>query len=124
MDADFDSDPVALQRLAAAHASRLSSPEEEINAAVGIVAAILQHSILKAAAGAAIAHNEYPFLFRDEHGVIVEGNIDLVYEQDAEWIIVDFKTGLADRREYRRQVELYGKALQPRPVRAILFEIM
>jgi len=124
MDADFDSDPVALQRLAAAHASRLSSPEEEIDSAAGVVAAILQHAVLKAAAGAAIAHREYPFLFRDGHGVIVEGNIDLVYQQDAEWIIVDFKTGPANRREYRRQVELYGKALQPRPVRAILFEIM
>lgn len=124
MDADFDSDPVALRRLAAAHASRLSSTEEEIDSTVDVVVAILQHAILKAAAGAAIAHREYPFLFRDEHGVIVEGNIDLVYQQDAEWIIVDFKTGPADRREYRRQVELYGKALQPRLVRAILFEII
>jgi ATP-dependent helicase/nuclease subunit A len=124
MDADFDSDPVALQRLAAAHAFRLSSPEEEINSAVGVVSAILQHTILKAAAEAAIAHKEYPFLFRNEHGVIVEGNMDLVYQQDAEWIIVDFKTGPADRKEYRRQLELYGKALQPRPVRAILFEII
>lgn len=123
MDADFDSDPVALQRLAATHASRLSSPEEEIESAVGVVAAILEHAILKAAAGAAMAHREYPLLFRDEHSVIVEGNIDLVYQRDAEWTIVDFKTGSADRREYRRQVELYGKALQPRSVRAILFEI-
>jgi ATP-dependent helicase/nuclease subunit A len=123
MDADFDSDPVALQRLAVAHASRLSSPEEEIESAVGVVASILEHAILKAAAGAAVAHREYPFLFRDEHGVIVEGNIDLVYQQNDEWIIVDFKTGPADRKEYRRQVELYGQALQPRSVRAILFEI-
>jgi ATP-dependent helicase/nuclease subunit A len=124
MDADFDSDTVALRRLAEAHASSLSSPEEEIDSAVGVVAAILQHAILKAAAGASITHREYPFLFRDEHGVIVEGNIDLVYQQGTEWVIVDFKTGPADRREYRRQVELYGKALQPRPVRAILFEIV
>jgi hypothetical protein len=123
MDADFDSDPVALLRLAVAHASRLSSPEDEIESAVGVVASILEHAILKAAAGAAVAHREYPFLFRDELGVIVEGNIDLVYQQDDEWIIVDFKTGPADRKEYRRQVELYGKALQPRSVRAILFEI-
>jgi ATP-dependent helicase/nuclease subunit A len=124
MDADFDSDLVVLQGLAAAHASRLSCPEEEISSAVVVVATIMQHAILKAAAEAAIAHREYPFLFRDEHGVIVEGNIDLVYQQNAEWIIVDFKTGPADRREYKRQVELYGKALQPRQVRAILFEIM
>jgi PAS domain S-box-containing protein len=123
MDADFDSDPVALQRLAVAHASRLSASEDEIESAVGVVASILEHAILKAAAGAAVAHREYPFLFRDEHGAIVEGNIDLVYQQNAEWIIVDFKTGPADRKEYRRQVELYGKALQPRSVRAILFEI-
>jgi ATP-dependent helicase/nuclease subunit A len=124
MDTDFDSDPIALRRLAEAHASRLDSPEEEINSAVEVVAAVLQHAILKAAAGAAIVHREYPFLFKDEHGLIVEGNIDLVYQQGAEWIIVDFKTGPADRREYRRQVELYGKALLPRSVRAILFEIV
>ena len=124
MDTDFDSDPVALRRLAEAYASRLGSHEEEINSAVEVVAAVLQHTILKAAAGAAMVHREYPFLFKDEHGSIVEGNIYLVYQQGAEWIIVDFKTGPADRGEYRRQVELYGKALQPRSVRAILFEIV
>jgi ATP-dependent helicase/nuclease subunit A len=124
MDADFDSNPIALRRLAEAHAPRLGSPEEEINSAVEVVAAVLGHTILKAAAGAAIAHREYPFLFKDEHGLTVEGNIDLVYQQGAEWIIVDFKTGSADRTEYRRQVELYGKALLPRSVRAILFEIV
>jgi ATP-dependent helicase/nuclease subunit A len=124
MDAEFDSDPIMLKRLAEAHAFGLGCPEEEIGSAVNVVAAVLQHPLLKAAAGAAIAHREYPFLFMDEGGRIVEGNIDLVYRHGDEWIIVDFKTGSADRSEYRRQVEVYAKALQPRSVRAILFEVI
>mgnify|MGYP001600636219 CR=1 FL=1 len=69
-------------------------------------------------------HREYPFVYKDADGKIVEGNIDLAYQQGDEWIIVDFKTGPADRKEYRRQVEVYGRALRPRSVRAILFEVV
>ena len=123
MDADFDSDPTLLQALAEAHAFELGCPEEEIGSVVKVVAAVLQHPILKAASGAAITHKEYPLLFQDVDGRIVEGNIDLVYQQGEEWIIVDFKTGSADRSEYRKQVQVYARALEPRSVRAILFEI-
>jgi ATP-dependent exoDNAse (exonuclease V) beta subunit len=120
----FDSTSIMLERLARAHARRLNSSEEEISSAIEVASAILKHPILKAAAGAARVHREYPVVYKDLDGKIVEGNIDLAYQQGDEWIIVDFKTGSADRTEYRRQVEVYGRALQPRPVRAVLFEVI
>jgi ATP-dependent helicase/nuclease subunit A len=124
MDADFDCNSIMLERLARAHAIRLDSSEEEIRSAVEVVGEVLQHPILQAAASASRAHREYPFVYKDLDGRIVEGTIDLAYQQGDEWIIVDFKTGPADRREYRRQVEVYGKALGPELVRAILFEVV
>ena len=45
------------------------------------------------------AYGEYPFVYKDDDGKIIEGNIDLVYQQADEWVIVDFKTGPANRLE-------------------------
>jgi ATP-dependent exoDNAse (exonuclease V) beta subunit len=123
-DADFGCNLSMLERLARAHGRGLDSSDEEIRSAIEVVGAILQHPIVSAARESARVHWEYPFLYKEADGKIVEGNIDLVYQQGDEWIIVDFKTGPADRREYRRQVEVYGRALQPRPVRAVLFEVL
>jgi ATP-dependent exoDNAse (exonuclease V) beta subunit len=111
-----------MDRLARAHGRGLDSSEEEIRSAVEVAGTILQHPVVRAAGGSGRVHQEYPFVYKDAEGKIIEGNIDLVYQQDGEWIIVDFKTGPADRKEYRRQVEVYGRALRPRSVRAILFE--
>jgi ATP-dependent exoDNAse (exonuclease V) beta subunit len=123
-DADFDSNVFRLERLAQAHAATLGSSEEEIGSAVQVVRVMLQHPVVIAAAGSASVHREYPFVYKAEDGKIVEGSIDLLYQQDGEWIIVDFKTGPADRSDYRRQVEVYARALRPRSVRAILFEVV
>jgi ATP-dependent helicase/nuclease subunit A len=123
-DADFDSNRAMLEQLARTHAVRLDTSEEEIGSAVQIVTAMLQHPVVSAAAGSAKARREYPFVYKDEEGKIVEGSIDLLYQQGDEWIIVDFKTGPAGRNEYRRQVEVYARAMHPQTVRTILFEVL
>jgi ATP-dependent exoDNAse (exonuclease V) beta subunit len=124
MDADMDCDSVMLERLARAHGFRLDSSEDEIGSAVEVAGAMLKHPILKAAAQAAIAHREYPFVYKNDDGTITEGNVDLVYQLANEWIIVDFKTGPSDRKEYRKQVDVYARAFEPTSVRAILFEVI
>ena len=57
---------------------------------------------------------------------IIEGVIDLAFLNGGSWIIVDFKTGPADKKRNRGQLQLYRRALglaTGMPVRAVLFEI-
>jgi hypothetical protein len=50
---------------------------------------------------------ETPVLYRDAAGFLVEGKIDLLFEEDGEWIVVDYKTdrwkGAADRDALARE---------------------
>jgi ATP-dependent helicase/nuclease subunit A len=122
-DVDFDSSAAVLERIAQGCGARIGSSQEEIDAAVIVVQSILRHPVVSAAGRSGTACREYPFIYRDDDGKIVEGNIDLVYQQAEEWIVVDFKTGPSDRVEYRRQVVIYVRASRPKAVRALLFEV-
>jgi ATP-dependent helicase/nuclease subunit A len=62
-------------------------------------------------------YKEVPFAF-DENGTIVEGKIDVLFEEKGEITVVDFKTDrvttseLKERTEhYRPQVETYRQAI-------------
>jgi ATP-dependent helicase/nuclease subunit A len=62
-------------------------------------------------------------------GAIVEGQVDLAFEDDDGYVVVDFKTdreieGAVDR--YRRQVQIYAAAIATatgRPTRAVLMRV-
>jgi ATP-dependent exoDNAse (exonuclease V) beta subunit len=112
-----------LERIARVHGEGIGASENEINSSVAVVRAILGHPLVSAAGRSSTTHREYPFVYKDDNGKIVEGNIDLVFQQADEWIIVDFKTGPSERLEYRTQVAVYARALRPRRVRAVLFEV-
>jgi ATP-dependent exoDNAse (exonuclease V) beta subunit len=122
-DADFGSRDDVLERIARVHGEGIGASENEINSSVAVVRAILGHPLVSAAGRSSTTHREYPFVYKDDNGKIVEGNIDLVFQQADEWIIVDFKTGPSERLEYRTQVAVYARALRPRRVRAVLFEV-
>jgi ATP-dependent helicase/nuclease subunit A len=127
-----EADAVAsLARLARAHARVLGADEGEVDAAMRTVRAAFSCPTLRAAARAAETgrcFRETPITLSlgDE---IVEGVIDLAYEDDSGFVVVDFKTdrpaGEALDR-YRRQVALYVTALARatgRPARGVLLQI-
>jgi predicted RecB family nuclease len=65
-------------------------------------------------------------MVRLEDGTLVEGRIDFASTDGQSWRIVDYKTGVDDRAEGIRQLQLYALALQRatgQPVEAILLEI-
>ena len=49
-------------------------------------------------------------------GSLIEGVVDLAYEHDGQWVVVDFKTdveiGAEGLERYRRQVGFYAAAIQ------------
>jgi ATP-dependent helicase/nuclease subunit A len=127
--ADADS---RLAQLAALRGRLLGATPEEIAAAIGAVAEALAHPVLRAAARAATAgrcYRETPVTLRLDEGVMVEGLVDLAFDDGAEFVVVDFKTdreldGALER--YRRQVQIYAAAIAEatgKAARAVLMRI-
>jgi ATP-dependent exoDNAse (exonuclease V) beta subunit len=104
-------DAVALQ------ARVLGATPEEAAAAIAVVENALRHPLLKRAQQAhAIGkcRRETPVTLRTPNGTIVEGVVDLAFEEDGGWIVVDLKTDaeLEGRLEpYERQAGLYATAI-------------
>jgi ATP-dependent exoDNAse (exonuclease V) beta subunit len=121
-----------LSRLAAAHGRILGADTSEIAAAEDAVRRVLDHPVMRAASAAAPrgrCRRETPMTLRLDTGAIVEGVVDLVYEDNDGLVIVDFKThreleGDGDR--HRRQVQLYATAIGAatgQPTRGILLRV-
>ena len=103
----------------------LEADLHDTDAAVQTAFSALRHELLAGIATASRLHREFPILFR-EGEKLIEGVIDLAFHDGNEWTIVDFKTGPADKKRNRGQLDLYRRALGQatgQPVRAVLFEI-
>jgi ATP-dependent helicase/nuclease subunit A len=92
----------------------LAAPVEEATAAAAVVATALAHPLLERARVAWRAgrcRRETPIACADADGALLEGVLDLAWEDEEGWTVVDFKTeaelGPALPR-YRRQVGLYA----------------
>ncbi len=128
----LDGDLTTICELATVHGRIIAATAEEIAAAGEAVSNALAHSLLQAARAAAKQNRcrrEAPIAWRDPEGFLTEGVVDLAFEQDQRWIVVDFKTD-ADLGEneiaYRRQVGLYAAAVEAatgRPVTAMLMRV-
>lgn len=46
-----------------------------------------------------------------EENILLQGVVDCCFEEDGELVIIDYKTGNADRPEYQKQIELYARGL-------------
>jgi ATP-dependent exoDNAse (exonuclease V) beta subunit len=96
----------------------LGAAEEEMEAAVRVVARALAHPLLARAAIAARAggcRRETPVTLRLDDGTLVEGVVDLAFLDAGAWTVVDFKTDHELARGldgYRRQVALYADAIR------------
>ncbi len=114
-----------LQTIARVEARILGSEESDMEPAIQSALVALQHELLSGIGRAKRLHREFPVILR-EGGKLIEGVIDLAFLDGGSWTIVDFKTGPADKKRNRGQLELYRRALglaTGTPVRAVLFEI-
>jgi ATP-dependent helicase/nuclease subunit A len=99
---------------------------------VGVLRRVGTHPIFAAAASAlkdGRCYRETPVTLHLESGELVEGFVDLAFEADGEMIVVDFKTDReleGSLEVYRRQVEIYARAISAatgRPARGVLMKI-
>ena len=114
----LDGDLNAIQHLATIHGRMLGAAAEEIAAAAESAHSALAHPLLNDARNAAQngrCRREVPIAWRDPKGVLIEGVIDLAFEQAGGWTVIDFKTDEefgGNEPAYRRQVGMYASAIQ------------
>jgi ATP-dependent exoDNAse (exonuclease V) beta subunit len=116
--APLDADRAALEALAEVHGRILSAPVEELAAAVQTGERVLAHALLaraRAALGRGACRRETPVTCLLSDGVMVEGIVDLAFEEQGAWTVVDYKTdrelAASGEDRYRRQVALYASAI-------------
>jgi ATP-dependent exoDNAse (exonuclease V) beta subunit len=117
-----------LAAAARSHGRVVGASADEVQAAVHAVEEALRHPLMERARHASVCHCELPIAFRLEDGRMIEGNIDLAFEENGEWIVLDFKTDadLGDGKPYESQVRWYAYALARltgRPARCILLGV-
>ena len=116
--APLDADRPALEALAEVHGRILSAPGDEIAAGVETVEHVLAHELLgraRVAEARGMCRRETPVTCTLPDGMLVEGVVDLAFEDGGAWIVVDYKTdreiASGGEAQYRRQVALYVSAV-------------
>jgi len=109
---------------AEAHGRRLDATAEEVQAASETARVVLAHPLL--GAGGRTLYRELPVIAKLDDGSLLEGRMDLAWTNGSEWTVVDYKTDSANRGRYRRQLQMYGLALERatgQTARGIILEI-
>jgi ATP-dependent exoDNAse (exonuclease V) beta subunit len=122
----------ALRALADAHGRVLGASRDEIVAAERLVAGVLRHPLLRSAADAdarGACYREAPVTRVLPSGTVMEGTVDLAFEHEGAFVVVDFKTDHnvdESLDAYRRQVQLYASAIAEatgRPARGVVLRV-
>ena len=115
----FDATRDVLEDLAAADARVLAMDDADATAAVAVVERVLAHELLGRARRADARHacrRETPVTLTLADGTLVEGVVDLAFEEDGAWTVVDYKTdreiASEGEEQYRRQLGLYVAAIE------------
>jgi ATP-dependent helicase/nuclease subunit A len=106
-----------IERVAALHGKILGANSEEIASATAAVQTVLGHEILRRASECerqGRCRREAPVTLV-QNDFLLEGAIDLAFEESGAWTIVDFKTDEeleTQLARYERQVALYRQAVE------------
>ncbi len=128
LDAEVD----AVRQIARTHARVLLADDGEVAAAAEAVTGVLAHPLftrVRAASAAGRCARECPLLWRAPDGAIVEGTVDVVFEEGEMLTVLDFKTDREPsdlKDQYERQLTLYCRAfasLRGRRVSGVLVRI-
>lgn len=112
----LSADSATIEKVAALHGRILGANSDEVTSAVSAVRIVLKHEILQRAAECerrGRCRREAPVTLVD-HDVLLEGFVDLAFEEAAAWTIVDFKTDEetgGQLKRYERQVAVYAEAV-------------
>ncbi|MGH9411284.1 MAG: UvrD-helicase domain-containing protein [Vicinamibacterales bacterium] len=115
--------------LAEMHARILGATPDEIASATLVVEAVLKHDLMARARRSPAVRRETPVSWVQEDGMLIEGVLDLAFEEDGILVVVDFKTDhelSAGESRYRLQLQQYVGAVSRatgRPASGVLFRV-
>ena len=127
----LSADEQTIDRIVAVQARIIAAPAEEVLAAGQAVRAVLNHTLIgeaRSAGARGALFRETPMTIVKE-GQLLEGNVDLAFETQDGYTVVDFKTDRAEgelQASYARQVQLYAEAVSHatgKPARAVLMSV-
>ena len=131
--APFDAGREALEEIARLEARLLGMTDEDAASATAVARRVLAHDLLaraRAADARRACRRETPVTCTLPDGTLVEGIVDLAFEERDAWTIIDYKTDrelvAAGEDGYRRQVALYASSIARatgRPASAVLVRI-
>ncbi|SHL37484.1 ATP-dependent exoDNAse (exonuclease V) beta subunit (contains helicase and exonuclease domains) [Bradyrhizobium lablabi] len=118
---EFDAGIDAIRSAATIAGRIVNATEDEVKAASAVVQDALEHPILRRAAasgGRGKLRRETPVLQKRKNGTLIEGVIDLAFQEEestfAGWTVLDFKTDREFDRSSERyvdQVRMYAEAV-------------
>jgi ATP-dependent helicase/nuclease subunit A len=107
-------DPDTLKKLAESFLTDEGLSTDHADEAVRTVQSVTASDIWKKAGSAKQVLREVPYTrlkkVKPRGPVLESGVMDLVFEEEGGWVIVDYKTGAMDREKYRPQLEAYKEA--------------
>jgi ATP-dependent exoDNAse (exonuclease V) beta subunit len=116
--APFDADRELLAAISSSEARALALDESSAAEAASVVHDVLHHDLLQRARRAAdrgACRRETPVTCQLPDGSMIEGVVDLAFEENGIWTVVDYKTDReiesAGEDRYRRQIALYAMAI-------------
>ncbi|HEX6463465.1 MAG TPA: PD-(D/E)XK nuclease family protein, partial [Vicinamibacterales bacterium] len=125
----LDAAPDLVERGARTQARLLNAADDEIRASVEVVRAVLRHDLLARARASTTVRRETPVSWVQKDGTLIEGVLDLAFDENGATIVVDFKTdhelALGEVR-YRAQLRQYLGAVSRvtgRPASGVLFRV-
>jgi ATP-dependent exoDNAse (exonuclease V) beta subunit len=125
LDASID----LVERGARTQARLLNARDDEVRAAVDVVSAVLGHDLIARARRSSNVRRETPVSWIQKDGSLIEGVLDLAFDEDDATIVVDFKTDhelAPGESRYRAQLQQYVNAVAratERPASGVLFRI-
>ncbi len=129
----LDADRSAVDEAAAVDGRLLDASDEDVAGAAAVAARVLASPLLaraRAADALGRCRRETPVTCPMPDGAIVEGVVDLAFEENGAWVVVDYKTdrelGADDEARYRRQIALYATAIAQAtglPVSGVLLRV-
>jgi len=125
----LDANRELVERGAGVQARLLGAPAEEVRAAIDVVSRVLGHELLARARAASSVKRETPVAWVQKDGTLIEGVLDLAFDEGDATVVVDFKTDYelaAGETRYRAQLQQYLAAVSRATGRAatgVLFRV-
>ena len=131
--APFDATRAILDDVAAIEARLLGLDDREARAAASVAENAFRYELLRRAAAAearGTCRRETPVSWTAPDGTTIEGVVDLAFEEQGAWFVVDYKTdreiAVDGLERYRRQLAVYMAAITEatgRPASGVLVRV-